>query len=135
MVICVLLHMLRVFLTGSYKPPREFNWVVGVLLLVLTLLLSFTGYVLVWDQAALWALTVGSNLAASVPVVGCEGPAAIVQPTGDLRALLLGGALPGAPALIRFYVFHCLALPFLSVLLMAVHFWRIRKDGGISGPL
>ena len=74
MVITIWLHMYRVFLTGSYKPPREFNWVVGVILLVLTLLLSFTGYLLPWDQLAIWAITVGSNMARATPVVGLRGP-------------------------------------------------------------
>src|SRR6266567_6899371 len=74
MVISVWLHMYRVFLTGSYKPPREFNWVVGVLLLVLTLLLSFTGYLLPWDQLAIWAITVGSNMGRATPFLGHEGP-------------------------------------------------------------
>ena len=74
MVITVWLHMYRVFLTGSYKPPREFNWVVGVILLLLTLLLSFTGYLLPWDQLAVWAITVGSNMARATPVLGHEGP-------------------------------------------------------------
>src|SRR5881394_2816570 len=74
MVITIWLHMYRVFLTGSYKPPREFNWGVGVLLLVLTLLLSFTGYLLPWDQLAIWAITVGSNMAKATPLVGAGGP-------------------------------------------------------------
>ncbi len=74
MVITVWLHMYRVFLTGSYKPPREFNWVIGVILLLLTLLLSFTGYLLPWDQLAVWAITVGSNMARATPVFGHEGP-------------------------------------------------------------
>ena len=72
MVITVWLHMYRVFLTGSYKPPREFNWVVGVILLLLTLLLSFTGYLLPWDQLAVWAITVGSNMARATPFLGMK---------------------------------------------------------------
>ena len=74
MVIAVWIHMFRVFMTGSYKPPREFNWNVGVVLLVLTLLLSFTGYLLPWDQLAIWAITVGSNMARATPLAGNEGP-------------------------------------------------------------
>ena len=74
MVITVWLHMFRVFMTGSYKPPREFNWSVGVIMLVLTLLLSFTGYLLPWDQLAIWAITVGSNMARATPGLGHEGP-------------------------------------------------------------
>ncbi len=78
MVLTVMLHMIRVFLTGSYKAPREFNWVVGVVLLICTLLMSFTGYLLPWDQLAYWAITVGSNMASATPVLGFEGPFSIV---------------------------------------------------------
>ncbi len=124
MVITVFLHMLRVFLTGSYKPPRQFNWVIGVVLLVLTLLLSFTGYLLPWDQLAYWAVTVGTNMAGAAPGLG-----------GHIRRLLLGGDTVGENALIRFYVLHCAFLPIASVILMGLHFWRIRKDGGISTSL
>lgn len=144
MVIAVWLHMFRVFMTGSYKPPREFNWNVGVILLVLTLLLSFTGYLLPWDQLAMWAITVGSNMAQATPVVGSEGPGASLLAVGDVqlvhvgsdvRFALLGGRVVGAGALLRFYVLHCVALPLVVATMMAIHFWRIRKDGGISGPL
>ena len=123
MVITVILHMCRVFFTYSYSKPREFNWVVGVVLLVLTLGLSFTGYLLPWDQLAFWAITVGTNMANYVPVVGEE-----------IRYALLGGNVVGQGALIRFYVLHCFVLPAFVVVGLAVHFWRIRKDGGISGP-
>ena len=144
MVITVWLHMMRVFLTGSYKPPREFNWNVGVILLVLTLLLSFTGYLLPWDQLAMWAVTVGTNMARATPMVGSEGPGSVLLSLGDVqlvhagsdaRFALLGGRIVGEAALLRFYVLHCVGLPLIATLLMAVHFWRVRKDGGISGPL
>lgn len=138
MVVIVMFHMLRVFLTNSYKPPREFNWVIGVVLLVLTLLLSFTGYLLPWDQLAFWAITVASNMAAATPFLGIEGPFhELLEITryNDMKFLLLGDSEVGANALLRFYVLHCAALPLLAVILMAVHFWRIRKDGGISRPL
>ena len=105
MVITTWLHMLRVFMTGSYKPPREFNWMVGVLLLVLTLLLSFTGYLLPWDQLAIWAVTVGTNMARATPLVGNEGPFASMlgfRPDNDVRFMLLGGTIVGPPALLRF---------------------------------
>ncbi|MGD0090737.1 MAG: cytochrome b N-terminal domain-containing protein [Planctomycetota bacterium] len=143
MVILVWLHMLRVFLTGSYKKPREFNWVVGVALLVLTLLLSFTGYLLPWDQISLWGVTVGTNMAGAAPLVGHEGPGAsllgshglqIIHAKSDIKYLLLGGSSVGPAALLRFYVLHCIFLPLLAAVMMAVHFWRIRKDG-FSGPL
>jgi len=144
MVIAVWLHMYRVFLTGSYKPPREFNWVVGVILLLLTLLLSFTGYLLPWDQLAIWAITVGSNMARATPLAGNEGPLAAFIQVGDIplvhagsdaRFGLLAGTFVGPNALLRFYVLHCIFIPIVVTILLAVHFWRIRKDGGISGPL
>jgi len=138
MVITVMLHMLRVFLTGSYRPPREFNWVLGVQLLVLTLLLSFTGYLLPWDQLAYWAVTVGTNMAAATPFIGAEGPfhnLLNITSGNDVRFLLLGDIRVGANALLRFYVMHCLAIPLAAGVLMMVHFWRVRKDGGISRPL
>ena len=144
MVITVWLHMYRVFLTGSYKPPREFNWNVGVILLVITLLLSFTGYLLPWDQLAVWAITVGSNMARATPFIGHEGPGAsllafgglqLVHGGDDVRFGLLAGRFVGEGALLRFYVLHCLGFPLIAASLMALHFWRVRKDGGISGPL
>src|SRR6187401_2766587 len=144
MVISIWLHMYRVFLTGSYKPPREFNWGVGVILLVLTLLLSFTGYLLPWDQLAIWAITVGSNMARATPFLGHEGPGAALLALGDVKLIhaaddarfaLLGGTFVGEGALLRFYVLHCVGLPLGIAVLMAVHFGRVRKDGGISGPL
>jgi quinol-cytochrome oxidoreductase complex cytochrome b subunit len=124
MVIYIWVHMFRVFMTGSYKPPREFNWVVGVFLLTLTLLLSFTGYLLPWDQLAIWAVTVGTNMIGYSPVVG-----------NQVRFVLLGSKEIGNDTLLRWYVLHVLMLPFVIVVFMAVHFWRVRKDGGISGPL
>ena len=144
MIITVWLHMMRVFMTGSYKPPREFNWNVGVILLVLTMLLSFTGYLLPWDQLAMWAITVGSNMARATPFAGNEGPGAsflqiggfpLVHSGDDARFFLLAGTFVGPNALLRFYVLHCVFLPVIVTVLLAVHFWRVRKDGGISGPL
>ena len=138
MVITVWLHMFRVFMTGSYKPPREFNWNVGVILLVLTLLLSFTGYLLPWDQLSIWAVTVGTNMGRATPLLGHEGPFADflgVNARYDARALLTAGRLVGAATLLRFYVLHCIFIPIIAAVLMIIHFWRVRKDGGISGPL
>ncbi len=123
MVIAVFLHMCRVFLTGSYKRPREFNWVVGVLLLLLTLFGSFTGYLLPWDQLAFWAITVGTAIAGYAPVVGAK-----------IQFLLLGDTTVGQEALLRFYVLHVVVIPLSIALLVAIHFWRIRKDGGLSRP-
>ena len=144
MVIAVMLHMYRVFLTGSYKPPREFNWGVGVLLLLLTFLLSFTGYLLPWDQLAMWGVTVGSNMVRAVPFLGHEGPGQqvltidgidMITSGSDTRFALLGSRAVSEETLNRFYVLHCVGIPLLAAFLMGVHFWRIRKDGGISGPL
>jgi len=118
MVITVWLHMLRVFLTAAYKRPREFNWVIGVVALVATLLLSFSGYLLPWDQIAFWAVTVGAGMATSTPGVG-----------NFLQVLILGGSQVGQNALLRFYVLHCLVLPLILAVLLGVHFWRVRKDG------
>lgn len=124
MVLVVFLHMLRVFYHGAFRPPRQFNWVLGVVLLTLTLLLSYTGYLLPWDQLAYWAVTVGTNMVRATPVLGER-----------IRFLLLGGNIVGANALIRFYVLHCVALPLFLVVIVALHIWRVRKDGGVKGPL
>jgi cytochrome b6 len=137
MIIAVWLHMFRVFLTGSYKRPREFNWCVGVLLMVLTLLLSFTGYLLPDDQLGFWAVTVGTNMARATPLLGHEGPFGAqmgMTPYNDVRFALLGGSIVDANALLRAYIWHCIAIPLIAAIFMGVHFWRVRKDGGISGP-
>jgi len=120
MVFLVFAHMFKVFYRGAYRPPREFNWVIGVILLLITLLLSYTGYLLPWDQLAYWAITVGSNIAPAVPLLG-----------NKIHYLLLGGNAVNANALLRFYVLHCVILPLAAVALIAIHFWRIRKDGGL----
>jgi quinol-cytochrome oxidoreductase complex cytochrome b subunit len=118
MVLAVFLHMLRVFYSGAYKRPRQFNWLIGMGLLILTLGLSFTGYLLPWDQLAFWATTVGTNIAGYVPFLG-----------DTARRVLLGGPDVSGAALLRFYVLHIYLLPALVVLLLAVHIWRVRKDG------
>lgn len=120
MVIAVFLHMLRVFYKGAYIRPREFNWVIGVFLLLLTLLLSYTGYLLPYDQLSYWAVTVGANIVKYVPVVG-----------NKIRFLLIGGSDIGEYTLVRFYVLHCVILPLVMSILIGMHFWRIRKDGGL----
>ena len=137
MIITVWLHMFRVFLTGSYKKPREFNWVVGVILLVLTMLLSFTGYLLPDDQLGFWAVTVGTNMARATPLLGHEGPFGPqmgMSPYNDVRFGILGGSIVDSNALLRSYIWHCIAIPLIAAVFMGVHFWRVRKDGGISGP-
>ena len=137
MIITVWLHMFRVFLTGSYKKPREFNWMVGVILMLLTMLLSFTGYLLPDDQLGFWAVTVGTNMARATPLLGHEGPLGPelgMTAFNDVRFALLGGSIVDSNALLRAYIWHCIAIPLIAGIFMAVHFWRVRKDGGISGP-
>jgi quinol-cytochrome oxidoreductase complex cytochrome b subunit len=137
MIIAVWLHMFRVFMTGSYKRPREFNWCVGVILMVLTMLLSFTGYLLPDDQLGFWAVTVGTNMARATPLLGHEGPFGPqlgMSAYNDVRFALLGGSIVDANALLRAYIWHCIAIPVIAAVFMGVHFWRVRKDGGISGP-
>jgi len=135
MVAGVFLHMARVFYTASYKKPREFNWVVGMGLFVLTLALSFTGYLLPWDQLAYWAITIGANIAASPnELVNALGLPPAYNVGTIQKELLLGGQKIGEDALIRFYVLHIFVLPLAAAVLIALHVWRIRKDGGMSRP-
>ena len=117
MVLAVAMHMAKVFYRGAYKAPREFNWVIGVVLLVLTLLMSFTGYLLPWDQLAYWAVTVGTEMAAYVPIVGDR-----------VQSLLMGGNTVGQATLLRFYVLHVAVLPLAIVIMLTIHLWRWRKD-------
>jgi len=108
-----------------------------VLLLVFTLLLSFTGYLLPDDQLGFWAVTVGTNMARATPLLGHEGPFGSMlgmTPYNDVRFGLLGGSIVDANALLRSYIWHCIGIPIVASILMIVHFWRVRKDGGISGP-
>ncbi|MBD3419643.1 MAG: DUF4405 domain-containing protein [Chitinivibrionales bacterium] len=122
MVALVALHMLRTFLTGSYRSPREFNWVVGVICLLLTVLLSYTGYLLPWDQLAYWGVKVGTEIAK-------------IAPGGEIiRGLLLGDNDVGGEALLRFYVLHVAVLPVALTIFISIHFFRIRKDGGLARP-
>jgi quinol-cytochrome oxidoreductase complex cytochrome b subunit len=135
MVITVILHMARAFYTASYRKPREFNWLIGLALLVTTLGLSFTGYLLPWDQLAYWAITIGANIAQSPrEVTDALGVTEMFDPGGLQRLLLLGSDTVGEEALIRFYLLHVMILPLVAAMLMAVHFWRIRKDGGLTKP-
>jgi quinol-cytochrome oxidoreductase complex cytochrome b subunit len=117
MVLVVAAHMAKMFYRGAYKSPREFNWVIGVVLLLLTLLLSFTGYLLPWDQLAYWAVTVGSSMADFVPFIGNE-----------VKTILIGGDQVGEATLLRFYVLHVAVLPLLIVFALMIHLWRWRKD-------
>jgi quinol-cytochrome oxidoreductase complex cytochrome b subunit len=118
------LHMVRVFLTGSFAPPRHFNWMIGLMLLAGTLLVDFTGYLLVWDDRGLWAWTIARNLADNVPLVGPL-----------VATLLFGPTEVGDFAILRVYAWHVIFLPTLLVVTMLWHFWKIRRDGGISQPV
>ncbi len=135
MVACVILHMARVFYTSAYKRGREFNWVMGMVLFVITLGLSFTGYLLPWDQLAYWAITIGANIAQSPrELTDALGVTAIFDVGGFQKELLLGAHYVGQEALIRFYVLHVMVLPLAAALIIGAHFWRIRKDGGLARP-
>jgi quinol-cytochrome oxidoreductase complex cytochrome b subunit len=135
MVVVVILHMARAFYTAAYRAPREFNWLIGIALLVTTLGLSFTGYLLPWDQLAYWAITIGANIAQSPrEVTDALGITETFDPGGLQRLLLLGSDTVGEEALIRFYLLHVMVLPLVAAMLMAVHFWRVRKDGGLTKP-
>jgi quinol-cytochrome oxidoreductase complex cytochrome b subunit len=135
MVLTVIAHAVRVFLTASYKKPREFNWLIGLLLLIVTLGLSFTGYLLPWDQLAFWAATIGSNIASSPrELTDALGVTRWFDLGGILKRLLLGADDVGQSALTRFYLLHVMVLPIALAWLIGVHFWRIRKDGGLARP-
>jgi len=123
LVVIAVLHLIRVFLTGSYRPPRELNWLIGVAMLVLVLAANFTGYLLPWDQLAYWAITVGTSIISYVPVIG-----------EWLTRLALGGPEVGPNTLLNFYSMHISFIPMLIFGLMSYHFWRIRKDGGLTLP-
>jgi len=120
MVVVVFFHMLRVFYTGAYQRPREFNWVIGVFLFLITIMFAFSGYILPWDQLGYYAAKIACNIAENVPFVGEQ-----------VRQGLLGVSNCnnlGQFSLLRWYVIHVFLLPVLMVLLIALHFWRIRKD-------
>lgn len=124
LVVSTFLHLVRVFLAGSYKQRRTTNWVIGVLLFISVLASNFTGYLLPWDQLSYWAITVSTNLMAYIPIIG----------TG-LRNFFLGGPQVGQTALNNFYALHVVFLPVIMAAMMGYHFWKIRKNGGISQPL
>ena len=136
MIIVVFLHLVRVFYTGSYLGNRSLNWVIGVALLIITLLSNFSGYLLPWDQLAYWAVTIGSNIAASArELTDLLGITNWFDPGGFLKKLLIGGEVVGQPALSRFFALHVIFLPLTMLVLVGIHFWRIRKDGGLSRPV
>lgn len=121
MVGVVFFHLARVFFTAAYRDQRVWNWYIGIALMLLTLFLSFTGYILPWDQLAYWALTIGTSIASALPFLG-----------KSVRFLLVGGNVLGQNSLLRFFVLHNFFLPALLFFLFALHMWRIRKDGGLA---
>ena len=135
MVLVVFLHLLRVFYTGSYLGGRRRNWIIGVCMFILVLLMSFSGYLLPWDQLSYWAVTIGSNIAASArELTDLLGITRFFDIGGFLQGLLIGGDTVGQAALTRFFMLHVIFLPLALMVLTSVHFWRIRKDGGLSRP-
>jgi len=123
MVIAVTLHMIRVYLTGSYKNPRQFTWLTGVALLLITLLLSFSGYLLPWDQLAYWAVTIGTSMAEAAPVLGTR-----------VNLLLRGSPDIAANGLLRFYLLHVFLMPLLGFMFLSVHYYKVSREHGISLP-
>jgi quinol-cytochrome oxidoreductase complex cytochrome b subunit len=123
LVLVIFLHMLRVFFTGAYRAPRQFNWLIGLCLFGGVLIANFTGYLLPYDQLAYWAVTVSTGMLAYIPMIGNE-----------LQDLIRVGGGPGSSALHLFYGIHTAVLPASLVILLAFHFWRIRKAGGLVVP-
>lgn len=123
LVVVSVLHLLRVFFTGGHRRPRSTNWIVGIIMLLLLLGANFTGYLLPWDQLAFWAITVGTSILTYIPLVG-----------EFLSRLILGGPEVGAATLLNFYALHISFIPISIVMLMSLHFWRVRKDGGLTMP-
>jgi quinol-cytochrome oxidoreductase complex cytochrome b subunit len=122
-VVIVFLHLLRVFYTQAYYPPRRFNWVIGLILFVLTILMNFTGYLLPWDQLSYWAVTVSTNMLEYVPVIG-----------EWMKIAIRGGEQVSGPTLLIFYNLHTGVLPVAVLGLMVYHFWKVRKSGGVIVP-
>lgn len=123
MVIFTFLHMLRTFLTGSYKKDRSFTWLTGVVLLGVTLFLSFSGYLLPWDQLAYWAVTIGTSMAEAAPLFGNEA-----------NLLLRGAPDIAANGLLRFYLLHVVLLPLAAILVISIHYYKVSREHGISQP-
>ncbi len=122
-ILIVFLHLLRVFYTQAYYPPRRFNWIIGIFLFILTILLNFTGYLLPWDQLSYWAITVSTNMLEYIPLFG-----------EWLKTAVRGGAEVDGSTLIIFYNLHTGLLPILLTMLLVLHFWKVRKAGGVIVP-
>lgn len=123
MVIFVTLHMIRVYFTGAYKHPRQFTWLTGVVLLLVTLFLSFSGYLLPWDQLAFWAVTIGTSMADAAPLIGYQ-----------TNLILRGSQDIGAGGLLRFYLLHVLLLPLVAIIFISVHYYKVSREHSISLP-
>ena len=123
LIIITFLHLLRTYFTGAFHPPRQFNWVLGLMLLFLVVFSNFTGYLLPWDQLAYWAITVSTNMLDYIPIIG-----------SSLRELILGGSQVGNSTLLLFYNLHTGIFPVLIIIIMSFHFWRVRKAGGVVTP-
>jgi quinol-cytochrome oxidoreductase complex cytochrome b subunit len=123
LIVVMLLHLLRTYFTGAYFQPRQFTWVIGLGLLACVLASNFTGYLLPWDQLSFWAITISTGMLEYVPVVG-----------GWLKQVILGGSEIGQATLINFYTLHTTLIPVAIFVLMAFHFWRVRKTGGVVMP-
>ncbi len=135
MIIFVMLHMARVFYTSSYKKGREFNWIIGVVLLVLTFGINLTGYMLPWDQLSYWALVIVANIIQSPKeITDSLGITKFFDIGGFSKELFLGGLTAGQESLTRVYIFHIMLFPIFLFIFLGVHFWRIRKDGGLTKP-
>jgi quinol-cytochrome oxidoreductase complex cytochrome b subunit len=124
LLLIAFLHFLRVFFTGAYREKRKINWLFGMVLLLLIVLLNFTGYLLPWDQLAYWAITVSTNIAGYLPLLGDK-----------LQRWIVGGDELNAGTLQTFFNFHTAVLPFLIVAISIYHFWRVRKAGGVMVPV
>jgi quinol-cytochrome oxidoreductase complex cytochrome b subunit len=123
LVLITFLHLLRTFFTGAYQSPRQVNWIIGLLLFALVIFSNFTGYLLPWDQLAYWAITVSTSILQYIPLVG-----------NSIREFIIAGTEVNADTLLIFYNLHSSVLPILILLLMAYHFWRVRKAGGVIVP-
>jgi len=123
LLIVVFLHFLRVFFTGAFHPPRQFNWIIGLCLFLTILMSNFTGYLLPWDQLSFWAITICTGMLEYIPVVGLW-----------FQRLIRGGSEVGTSTLANFYAIHTAILPVLLIALITFHFWRVRKAGGLVTP-
>jgi len=123
LIVVVFLHLLRVFFTGGYLGKRQFNWIIGLALLLCVLISNFTGYLLPWDQLSYWAITISTGMIRYVPLIG-----------EWLQQVVRDGPEIGQATLINFYTFHTTVVPILLIALMAWHFWRVRKARGVVMP-